>query len=75
MGARGPKIFEAAGEDAAAQSNDGIGTAHRPAHPGLLEPFADHGATARFDNTRANEKLLFAELGVTHLQSIVLEVV
>ena len=47
MGARGPKIFEATGDDAAAQSDDGVGPAHRPAQSGLLEPLTDHGATAR----------------------------
>src|SRR5260221_10637787 len=54
-----PKIFEATGENAATQSDDGVGSAHRPAHSRLLEPRADDGAAARFDDTRAHEELSF----------------
>src|SRR5438105_5756712 len=74
MGARAPKIFETTGEDAAAESNDSVGSAHRPAHAGLFESFADHCTTAGLDDTGADKKLLFTELGVTHLPRIVLEV-
>lgn len=60
---------------ATTQGDDCISPADRPEHAGLLEPGADHGLAAGFDDTRANKEVLFTKLGVAHTLGVSLKVV
>jgi hypothetical protein len=44
-------------------------------HTGLLEAMTDYGFAASFDNAGAEEKVLFAELGIVHANRIGSEVI
>lgn len=59
-----PVVLEAAIEIAAAQCEDGVGTAHTPKHAGLFEAGADYRFAAGFDYTGSYEQVLLAEFGI-----------
>src|SRR5258708_12028633 len=70
-----PVVFGAAIEMAAAEGDDGVGTADGPEHAGLFEAAANDGLTPGFDNAGTDEKVLTAELGITHAAGVFLKVI
>src|SRR6267143_946174 len=70
-----PVVFKAAVELAAAQGDDGVGSAYCPKHAGLFGTGTNDGFATRFNNTRPNEEVLLAELGITHPCSVPFKVV
>ena len=73
-GARSPKVFKAAGENAAAQGDNRVGSADRPAHARLFESHTNDGAATGCDYAGADKEFLFAKFRIAHLPSIVFEV-
>ena len=73
-GARGPKVFKSAGEDATTQGPDGLGSVYGPTHSRLFEALTDYRTAAGLDHPRANQELLLTILGIAHLRRIIFEV-
>jgi hypothetical protein len=57
------------------QRNDRVGTTSRPEHAGLFQAGTDDSLASGFDDTRADEQVLTAELRVPHTFGISLKVV
>src|SRR5260221_2467612 len=70
-----PVVFGAAIEMAAAEGDDGVGTADGPEHAGLFEAAANDGLTPGFDNAGTDEKVLTTKLGITHAVGVFLKVI
>src|SRR6266852_9440830 len=70
-----PVVFKASVELAAAQGDDGVGSAYCPKHAGLFGTGTNDGFATRFNDARANEEVLLAELGITHPCSVPSKVV
>src|SRR5258708_12748499 len=60
---------------AAAEGDDGVGTADGPEHAGLFEAAANDGLTPGFDNAGTDEKVLTTKLGITHAVGVFLKVI
>ena len=69
-----PEGLPAAAEFAAAQGDDGVGSAYGPAHAGLLEAVTDDGLAPGLDDTRADEEAAVTKVGVAHAVGVGLEV-
>jgi hypothetical protein len=69
-----PIVFEAVVGLTAAKGNDRIGAVDSPEHSRLLEPGADKGLAGGFDDARADEKALSAEVWISHAVLVFLEV-
>ncbi len=57
-GGRGPSfpiVLEVSAHPAAAQSDDGVGAAHRPEHPRAFQPGADHSLACGLDHPRTDK--------------------
>ena len=59
----------------AAQGDDGVCTAHGPAHAGLFEPGANDGFATRLNHSGTNEQMLCAEAGIAHALGVSFKVV
>ena len=73
--ARLPVVLKAAVEMAAAQGDDGVGTANRSEHPRLFEPGTDYGLAPGFDHPRADKEVLVTKLGIAQARCVSLKVV
>ena len=65
-----PVVLKAAVELTTPESQDCIGATHGPEHARLFEAVSDDRLAAGFDNTGANEQMLFAELGIVHTSGV-----
>src|SRR5947209_5458179 len=65
-----PVVLETAVKVGTTESEDGVGTFHRPERAGLFEAMTDDSFAAGFDDARADEQVLLAELGVVHASGV-----
>ena len=60
---------------AAAQGQNGVGSADGPEHARPFQAGTDHRLAARFDDARAHKEVLAAKLGIAHALCVLLKVV
>ena len=68
--ARLPVIRKAAVEITASEGDNGVRSADTPEHPGLFETGTNDGLAARLNDTRPDEQVLAAKLGIAHPRSV-----
>src|SRR5712691_6343384 len=75
FGSAFPKVLKTSTQFAAAQSDDGVGTANGPMHPGPFEPGSDGHFASGLHNASGSTQALGVELRVAHAVSVGLEIV
>ncbi len=70
-----PEILKAATQLGTAESDDGVGAANGPMHPGSFETGADGHLASGFYNAGGSAQALGVELRVAHTVSVGLEIV